>query len=449
MLYSSFVFKIGLVNPTERLTTMFRIPSHFPNHLLTTLFTLSTSLFFMASAQAASVEDAFRSFSKCDGNFFKSENVAALNPSGSLPTEQRGQQAWLKASNNQPLGDAELSFPQQPDVAGVRLLSYTAGNSDLDSMGLYYFWGFVASGDIIDVTEKLRPLIYQNDRLRKDGAVFVRTEAKIGSSNWINIALPGSTAAGTIKIERTFIIEKGGTPGTVAISCTLQGGVTPELLASDRPDLDLIKYPRSIDPGLFEKTSIPQDVALQISKLVNQQPKWKPQFHTLRYTQQFGKTQVRIEHRADGNYLQTTETYSPEFNVKRTSWANFVQIKSMLNIGQPGKTVRLATNAKLNVPKILTDKRPFSVSIESENTPPTDGKSDRIDLTCRLNESQPAQKINAALSGPARIFTCIDGDKKIHHNAFIENLGIILTMSTKSPNEKQVNYQFENMVIDR
>lgn len=439
----------GHFNPIKLLTIMPNTPPHSQKHSLITLLALPASLFVMASAQATSIEDTFRDFSKCDASFFKSENVKALNPVGSLPTGQRGPLAWLKASNNLPLGDAELRFPQQLEVAGVHLLSYSADNRDLDSLGLYYSWGFVASGDLADVTKKLRPLIYQNDRFRMDGDVFVRTEVKVGSSNWLNINTQTGSAAGTSRIERAFIIEKGEKPGTVSISCSLQGGVTPELLASDRPDLEQMKYPRPIDPDLYEKTPVSPNIARQISDLVSKQPEWKPQFHTLRYTDVTGKDQVSIEHRADGNYLQSIETYSPEFNVKRTSWANLVQLKSMANLGQPGKTVWLATKATFNWPKTLTKKANLSAKIENENIPVTDGERGRSDTSCTLKGTQPASKINAALSGQAKILICTSEDKTITNEAFIENLGIVLTVSSKSPNEDQVNHQFKDMVIER
>ncbi|SMC29463.1 hypothetical protein SAMN02745857_03851 [Andreprevotia lacus DSM 23236] len=147
--------------------------SGFTCSLATRLFATAT-VFLATVAHASALESAFTTFSQCDGSFFSPDIVAVLNQGNALPTGQGGKHAWLNVSNGYPLGDASRPFPHPLDVAGVKLLSYTTGNTDLGRSGVYYYWGFIAKGNMDEVSQKLRPLVFDNPRFRAGYEEFAR-----------------------------------------------------------------------------------------------------------------------------------------------------------------------------------------------------------------------------------------------------------------------------------
>ncbi len=106
---------------------------------------------------------------------------------------------------------------------------------------VFLSWGFVLQATPAEIAAATRPLIWENERLRKDAHVFVRTEMwehKNASRGWVNALTVADKIAAAGTVERVFLIEPFGEhAGFTRFGCSLQGSITPDIIRTERPDL--------------------------------------------------------------------------------------------------------------------------------------------------------------------------------------------------------------------
>ncbi|ATI29433.1 Hypothetical Protein RRSL_04652 [Ralstonia solanacearum UW551] len=130
-----------------------------------------------------------------------------------------------------------FSAPYQD--AGVPLIAYFDEVRDIGALGKYYAWGFIVPGKLDDVARQVAPRIAESKRLRATEGVYVRSEQWKDGHWQADDQLTGDTPPAPGTVERVLLIEDAepGFPGAVRIGCSLQGSVTAEMLATERPDL--------------------------------------------------------------------------------------------------------------------------------------------------------------------------------------------------------------------
>jgi len=210
-------------------------------------FLLYTALLLVpvaAIAQQPSSDDLIQQLSSCDAKFFRAIKGNDSNLRSVAPLAYRGDIAFWKVSDRK-IDEKSVVMFSAPIDGKIKLIGYTDDIVDLESMGMYYSWGFLASGSPESIAKAIKPIIEDGARLRKDGEGYVRSEIRNtanASSTWEkNNNLAGGSIPKKGTVERVFLLEDGGDkyPGVTRIICSLQGSVTPQLLATERPDIEL------------------------------------------------------------------------------------------------------------------------------------------------------------------------------------------------------------------
>ena len=279
-------------------------------------------------AGAQVVENSFRDFAKCDASFFHTLSREAATWGALAPIETRGDVSRIKVGdrNNDDVNHVTFSTPFT--ISGLKVLSYFDRVSDLDKLGLYYYWGFMVEGDINDVIHKLRPLIYQSPQLYWAGDdIYARNEAKVLEGPWKPFPIKSGVPTGLMMTERAFIIEAEDKKNNVtSVSCSLQGGVTGQLLAEVRPDIEPKDYPKQLAPALFEETPIPENVLSALDSARANKVDWTPKRWPGRLPRMAKKTERRRSWRCGPTAFclkRTGQFPNLNFNVCRSpAWFN-------------------------------------------------------------------------------------------------------------------------------
>ena len=164
-------------------------------------------------------------------------------------------------------------FKRAINVNGLALTEYMDWYVDGKSLGKMLFWGFTISGRPAEVMERLRPLIKDEERLRKDGAGFMRAEVKIAQSPWVPAIVNSGAAAGLNKVERTLMIDLDESKNEVTVMCSLQGGLTAAVLKEVRPDMAERSIRANCGPPLSRMRRSPRTWRRPRS------PSWRPARH--------------------------------------------------------------------------------------------------------------------------------------------------------------------------
>ena len=412
---------------------------------------IAMSLTISANAHADIIEDTFRDFSSCDAKIFQTLNRETDTWKSIADLDSRGNYSWIKVKNRFDENENYVNFTKQPTLNGLTVLSYFDETTDLDSMGLYYYWGFTVSGQVEDVVQKLKPLIFNGARLRNVDGAYVHTEIKVPGSRWMSLATNSNTPTGVHKIERVFLIEQHeARKDAVRVSCSLQGGVTAEVLKEIRPDIDPKDFPKRVSIATFDEVIIPENVA----KVVRSST-WLPKFRKLSYTyvskksDSSGADPVTVEMEAQNGLVRVKEIYSPSFNVQRLMLAGLVQLKSRINgIGE--NRVYLTTDLKMSLPAVLNKGAKLNTfEVMSAQPQKMGDKESQVSLLCDVDEEFSAEKIFPALTGRAYKLSCISGKtNSLSTRAFLEDLGIAVTLYSKSE-FGEGTYQFKQFEIER
>lgn len=130
-----------------------------------------------------------------------------------------------------------FSAPYQD--ADVPLIAYFDEVRDLGAQGKYYSWGFVVPGEVDAIAKQVAPRLAESKRVRFADGVFVRSD-RWENGHWqADDQLAGDTPPAPGTVERVLLIEDAAPefPGAVRVGCSLQGSVTAQMLAMERPDL--------------------------------------------------------------------------------------------------------------------------------------------------------------------------------------------------------------------
>ena len=438
-----------------------------PHALLSRLMLLALSLclFPVAMVHAASLEEAFRDFSRCDDSFFSTGNVTALNPDGTFPTGSDGKHTWLRVGDGMLNREDMQFFSTMPSLAGLPLMRYTVGNAERQPHGMTYHWGLVVRSGLSEAVLRLWPLVAHSERLSRQGNRYVRAEIKVGEADWRESKpdeLPPPDG-----VLRVFSIADEDGVGTVEANCALIGNVTPALLAQNRPDQTSLEQAARAVPAWFDSAPLPPAMLNQISEVQHQHPEWKPAFRHLRYRWQIdsfptlrhlapmqfeqGVTDLRV----NGNLVETTETKRPNDDVaRRTEFAGLIQLKAIdVYKGRGGdlhQTSRLALAwpATLNKGAILaftTDEAEDNVSLLTHR--------------CTVQGEEAAKMLHPALPGRAILLRCTslsgdgaaseqdDGDGSIE--AFLPNLGVVLPVRFNLPGQKPAFFHYRDLLLEK
>lgn len=397
---------------------------------------LASALLSPAFAQAddAALVDTLKAFARCDESFFSSLNTHRDAWQAYAPLKQEKDFTWI-AVRDRTEPNASAVPVSAPAIAGLKLLSYNDEVSDLGPLGLYYFWGFTVDGTIDEVAPRIAALLDQPAALQKGEGQYTRSELKVGNSWQAIKPMPGK-APGLRNVERVLIVEPEGKHSRV--SCSVQGGVNAGLLALLRPDIAPVDYPRTVADTQLGDVPVPPNVLQSVNA-----PLLQPKFKTLSYTylskNGAGKdSPVTIRFKAEGGLLVKNESYGSAFNVDRLMLADLIQLKSKMN-GVGEAQVLQTREAEVKLPTSWTPGQTLSAHLKMANVPvkPTD-KPVETTLTCKVGERFPARQVFASLTGDAIRLAC-EQDGYSSSRAFIEDLGVALTLESKSSQTHYVN----------
>ena len=114
-----------------------------------------------------------KDFTACDGSFFSSLHQDRKAWDG-VPLGGAGSVSGIRVPDRNDKARNSVVFKRAINVNGLALTEYMDWYVDGKSLGKMLFWGFTISGRPAEVMERLRPLIKDEERLRKDGAGFMR-----------------------------------------------------------------------------------------------------------------------------------------------------------------------------------------------------------------------------------------------------------------------------------
>lgn len=387
-----------------------------------------------AQADDAALVDTLKAFTRCDETFFSRLNTHRDAWQAYAPLKQQKDFTWI-AVRDRTEPKASAVPVSAPAIAGLKLLSYNDEVSDLGPLGLYYFWGFTVDGPIDEVAPRLAALLDQPAALQKGEGQYTRSELKVGNSWQAIKPMPGK-APGLRNVERVLIVEPEGKYSRV--SCSVQGGVNAGLLALLRPDIAPVDYPRTVAETNLGDVPVPPNVLKGLDA-----PLLQPKFKTLSYSylskNAAGKdAPITIRFKAEDGLLVKNEAYGAAFNVDRLMLADLIQLKSKMNGVGEGQVLQ-TREAEVKLPTNWAPGQTLSAHLKMANVPvkPTD-KPLETTLTCKVGERFPARQVFASLTGDAIRLAC-EQDGYASSRAFIEDLGVALTLESTSSQTHYVN----------
>ncbi|GLU40073.1 hypothetical protein [Pseudomonas sp. NBRC 100443] len=393
----------------------------------------------LSQANDSALEDTFKAFSQCDARFFSSLRSHAAAWQSFAPLKQTDDHAWITVKDRSSSATNSVALDKAPRLAGLKLLSYYDESSDLGTLGYYLYWGFLVDARPKQVAQQLTPLIADRDRLRQDGASYVRSEVSVGG-RWQAMRTQSGQAPGTQRLERVLLIEPEGPKGDrTRVSCSLQGAVDGALLARMRPDIPAAEYPNRTPPTALDDVAVPEALRKGIDT-----PLLQPKFKSLRYiyvTQKANgkrETPVSVEMRAQDGLLRKTEIYSENFYVDRLTQADMIQLKSKLNGIGDGR-VLVTQSLESSIPPGWILGRTLKAKQLMDYVPAKSGDQQaESELTCKIGQRFPAKQVFPSLTGDAIHLDCKQGSYS-SSRAFVEELGIAFVLDSTSKSGKETN----------
>jgi hypothetical protein len=385
----------------------------------------------VTSVQAQSLDTSFAAFTACDASFFKSIAADRAAWSAHVALDGSDTVAWIKTPDRATAGGNVLPIPGTPTIAGLPLTHYLDESMSLGATSHYYYWGFKVAGTVDSVVEKIKPLVADSKRLRKDGDVFVRTELKFFGKPWLPIATPGGSVPQAQTVERAFLIENDeDTPNTVKVLCSLQGDLSADVLQDLRPDIATKDYPATLDPELFNKVQASDEIMKTIKDAAAKSPLWTPKFKRVTYSYKGSRYDIPVTlvNAGDG-MLNVTENYTL-FKMNRQMLAGLLQTKSRYNAsGAVFRTEKL----DLSLPSELNPGDTLSFEQGSRPVPADASEKDNVfGLKCVAGEAFEASKIFSTLPGRAITLQCTDLKGDVRSKAFLEAVGIAIDYTPAS-----------------
>jgi len=195
------------------------------------------------AAQAHAAEPAgtlIGALSSCQKGFFDAVE-AKHDALSKIATVQRhaGGTAFIEVTGRAKEDASFVRFSAPYQDADVPLIGYFDEVRDIGTLGKYYSWGFVVQGKVDDIAKQATPRLAEAKRVRAAEGVYVRSDLWRNGHWQDDDQLAGNTAPAPGTVERVLLIEDAGPEfsGAVRIGCSLQGSVTPAMLATERPDI--------------------------------------------------------------------------------------------------------------------------------------------------------------------------------------------------------------------
>lgn len=379
--------------------------------------------------QDGPLDKVVSAFTGCDAAFFRALNDDQEIWKVYAPLETKGAVTRIKVDDRKLEERNRVDLQDQATVQGIRLLSFFDEISDLGSLGVFHYWGFIAEGNTQQIANQLQVLVRDRARLRRDSSSYVRTEVKGLNTGWFPMALRSGSAPGLGRVERVLLIEPE-TDNRVRISCSLQGAVNAGLLQVERPDMDVADYPSHLSPTLFADTQVPSAVLAVAKNAATLAPK----FRRVSYSYQSAEkrsdkartTTVRLEN--NNGVLESREIYGPAFSVDRVSMAGIVQLKSRMNELSDGR-VLLTTDLSIASDLKLEPGAIWQIDGKGQKQPSRPGEAvTNMGRRCEVKRGVEAKNIHPNLVGQAYILSCTyGGSDKPSELAFITDLGLAIT----------------------
>ena len=193
-----------------------------------------------AFSQQAPEAALFRDLSRCDSTFFHTMAAQLYELSRLTSFQVEADIAYPKVANRRLPKESFVKFKAPIQVGQTVFVGYFDDLVAVSAKTSLFSWGFLARSTIADAADSLRPFIWDNDRLRRDAEVYVRSEVWSSlepDKGWNKIATEsGEPKAGTI--ERVFLIEPSEIGAQfIRVGCSVQGAVTVDILRQLRPDI--------------------------------------------------------------------------------------------------------------------------------------------------------------------------------------------------------------------
>jgi hypothetical protein len=393
-------------------------------------------LLFVGNAVFAQpLDEVFRKFSACDAGFFKSLKAEASTFKDLASFELKGDYAWFKVANRKNDKENSLALASKPTIANLPVLSFIDESSDMESLGLFYYWGFTVEGKYDEVLEKIKPLVFENNRLRKDGDHSVRSELKIGNSAWRSVNLNSGNIPRRFVTERVFLVEPDTKPNIVKLLCSVQGTVDASVLNDLRPDIDPKDYPLRIQESHIHSVNLSNANIAIFKKAVEAAPYLTPKFKEINFTSLTkGRTDLVMDTKLVLNDSGLIDAYENMGVVKfqRQYFSNLVQTKyRFMGLGTSA-TIAMADEVAVEFPKTFNKNEKITYFSLLKDYPRTnDSKDSPQKAECTISDPIEAKTIHTNITGKAWFVSCIrDGDSnrkpEPFSKAFIEDLGIFI-----------------------
>lgn len=381
------------------------------------------------------IAETFSAFSRCDAGFFENLQANASAWEAHAVLNRSTNASWIAVPDRYEDKKNTIALKDPPAVAGVTLSSYFDEFTDMERMGQYLFWGFIADGSPDHVAKQLAPLLDHPESLRKLGPMHARAEIW-EDGKWTTSFGRSGTVPGTRKLERVFLLEPHGANQT-RVSCSLQGAVDATVLGAIRPDIPVAEYPAPAQELGFADVTVPAAVVEAVSN-----PLLAPKFSRLTYTYTSINDQkpssITVELVAQGDLIHRTEIYSSNFSVQRLMKANLIQLKSKME-GSLGGRVLLTDTIRANFPANWNEGQVLRFNSSGRYAPiKARDKAMDTSATCTIGTRFPASEIFASLPGDAIRLSCDYGDRQ-STDAFIEDLGVTLTLDSTSGRGRSVD----------
>lgn len=389
----------------------------------------------LAQATETSIEDSISAFSRCDAGFFKSLQTNAATWERHVSLSSSASATWIPVPDRYEDSKNSVLLKDPPTVGGVVLSSYFDEITDMEKMGRYLYWGFIAEGTPDQVARQFAPLLDHPEALRKMGSLHARAEVW-EDGKWSASLTPSGTIPGTRKLERVFLLEPHGSNQT-RISCSLQGAVDAKVLASIRPDIPVADHPVSAQELGFDEVAVPPHIVDALDT-----PLLAPHFDRLTYTYTSVAEQkpstVTVELVAQHGLIHRTEIYSRNFTVQRLMKANLIQLKSKMEGSFAGRVLLTDSLAPV-VPTGWNEGQILRFNTTTRYAPlkPRE-KTNETAASCTIGARYPATEVFPSLPGDAIRLSCNHGGRQ-SIEAYIEDLGLAIPLESTSERGRSVN----------
>jgi len=194
-------------------------------------------------ANASPEDQLIADLSRCDSSFFSTLAQRAGDYAGNPYLRVRGSYAYFEVADRSNSKLSMRRFENGLRFGNLQAVAYFDELAGMGDNGAAVSWGFLIEAPIGEVVSATENLVWDRQRLRKDGNVFVRSEIWTHSEaerGWQPAVAPGGEVPKQGTVERVLLIEPYEEDASFTrFGCSLQGDVSREMLRSARPDLGI------------------------------------------------------------------------------------------------------------------------------------------------------------------------------------------------------------------